>query len=78
MKNRIVLLFGMLLSVMSVVAQTPREVVQQDKEKFNFWESPNTMIIVVILILVLFISRRWSSRVLKKRDDTINKDKDRL
>lgn len=57
-------------------AQTPREIKQIDKHQENFWESPTAMILAAVLIIALIVSRKWSAKILKKRDQTIGKDKE--
>ena len=76
MKNKINTLLVFLWMGLTVVAQTPQHVVQNDKEQKNFWESSNTIILGVVFIVVLVVARGWSKRIHKRRDEIINKDKD--
>jgi low affinity Fe/Cu permease len=76
MKNKLKTLFVFLWMGLTIIAQTPQGVVQNDKEQVNFWESNTAMIIGGIVILVLIIARTWSKRIHKKRDEIIRKEKD--
>lgn len=76
MKNKINTLLIFLWMGLTVVAQTPQHVKQNDKEQTNFWESNTAMIIGVVLILALIIARGWSKRIHKRRDEIVNKEKE--
>ena len=76
MKNRIFTLLAFLWMGLTIIAQTPQGVVQQDKEQKNLWDSTNAIIIAVVLIFVLIVARGWSKRIHKRRDEIIKKEKD--
>ena len=74
MKNKLALTVTFLMSFFVLLAQTPREIKQVDKKQVNFWESMDIIIITVVLVIVLIIARKWSSKILKKRDEVIEKE----
>jgi len=76
MKNIIVTLCVLLWMSLTVVAQTPQHVTQNDKEQTNFWESQTAMIIGAVIIVTLIIARGWSKRIHKKRDEIVKNEKE--
>jgi len=76
MKNRINTLLIFLWMSLTVVAQTPQHVTQNDKEQINFWDSTTAMVIGAVVIVTLIVARGWSKRIHKKRDDIIRQEKE--
>ncbi|HZH86798.1 MAG TPA: hypothetical protein VFD77_05735 [Brumimicrobium sp.] len=76
MKNRINILLIFLWMSLTVVAQTPQHVTQNDKEQINFWDSTTAMVIGAVVIVTLIVARGWSKRIHKKRDDIIRQEKE--
>ncbi|HLV42116.1 MAG TPA: hypothetical protein VKY37_07550 [Brumimicrobium sp.] len=76
MKNKIYTFLIFMWMGLTIIAQTPQGVVQNDKEQKNFWESNTAMIIGGLLILILIIARGWSKRIHKRRDEIIKKKKE--
>jgi predicted transcriptional regulator len=76
MKNKLKTLLVFLWIGLTIVAQTPQGVIQNDKEQVNFWESNTAMIIGGVVILTLIIARTWSKRIHKRRDEIINDEKE--
>ena len=76
MRNKLNILLAFLWMGLTVVAQTPQHVTQNDKEQTNFWESPKAMIIGAVIILALILTRTWSKRIHKNRDEIIRQEKE--
>lgn len=76
MKKLILAFTGIVMSLIAF-AQSPQHVKQTDSEQVNFWESNTAMIIGGVLIFVLIIARSWSKRIHKRRDEVINKEKEK-
>ena len=74
--TKVFLLLTTLFMSLMTFSQTPQGVVQTDNEQVNFWESKTAMIIGGILVLTLIITRTWSKRIHKKRDEVSKKNKE--
>ncbi|MFA5575020.1 MAG: hypothetical protein WC994_08200 [Brumimicrobium sp.] len=76
MKNKIFTFIWVLIINMTALAQTPREIHQQDNKKYiDLWSSPKYMLITVAVIVGIILARYWSKKTLKKRDESKDNDK---
>lgn len=70
-------LLSIVVSLISfiTVAQIPQNINPGTENKESMWDSPTTIIVVVVFIILLIVSRTWSKRILRKRDEISKRDK---
>lgn len=71
LKNWFLFLLCTTLISLSSLSQSPQHVTVNGDEEKSLWDTEYGVIIVVAVLLVLFLTRNWSKRIHKKRDQVI-------
>lgn len=74
MKKYIISLSVLLISFINF-AQTPQNVNPGKGKGESMWDSPTTIILIVVFILLMIVSRSWSKKVQAKRDELSKRNK---
>lgn len=61
--------------IINLTAQTPHGVVQVDKGRKSLWESPESMMIALAVLVGVIAARVISRRIIRMRDES-SKDKE--
>ena len=75
MKKLIISIYVLLIGFMTF-AQIPQNVNPGTENKESMWESPVTIVLIAVFILLLVTSRSWSKKFLRKRDDITDREKE--
>jgi len=75
MKKFITSIFISLISFISLT-QIPQNINPGTENKESMWESPITIVVIAVFILLLVVSRTWAKRILRKRDDISGRNKE--
>lgn len=57
------------------MAQAPQNVTVGKGKDESIWESSTALMIVVLILFIMIVTRTWSKRIHKKRDDLANIEK---
>lgn len=75
MKKLIISIYVLLIGFVAF-AQIPQNVNPGTENKESMWESPVTIVLIAVFILLLVTSRSWSKKFLRKRDDITDREKE--
>ncbi|HTO37865.1 MAG TPA: hypothetical protein VL021_05530 [Brumimicrobium sp.] len=78
MKNSIYTILFLFVGVANLVAQNPQGVTQVDKEHKNLWESPESMMIALLVVVGIIVARYISKRAFIRRNKEMEKDNEEL
>lgn len=59
-----------------IYGQTPQNVTVGKGKGEDIWDSKTGLFIILAMIIILFISRNWSKKIQKKRDELSRLDKE--
>ena len=71
MKSISKIILTLLILPTYLIGQSPQHVTVNGDEEKNLWDTEYGVIIVVAVLLVLFLTRNWSKRIHKKRDQVV-------
>lgn len=71
MKSISKIILTLLILPTHLIGQSPQHVTVNEDEEKNLWDTEYGVIIVVAVLLVLFLTRNWSKRIHKKRDQVV-------
>lgn len=78
MKNAVYTILFLFVGVANLLAQNPQGVTQVDKEHKNLWESPESMMIALLVVVGIIVARYISKRAFIRRNKEMEKDNEEL
>lgn len=75
--NYFILLIVSFFSSLHTIGQTPQHVDQGKGKGISIWESNEALITVIVIVVILYITRRWSKNIHRKRDEVSKKNNEK-